>query len=129
MWRLLSWPRQDSAFLADPLPFLTGCLETATSALAGFALAAAAGILLASLLSLSRAVERSVYPLTLLFQMVPLIAIAPLRVIWRASHSTVENRQLRTLPSAVSRNRLQDSQNGDVTGLIRPIRPFPSANS
>lgn len=70
------------AFLADPRPFLVGCVETATSAVAGFALAAAAGILLASLLSLSRAVERSVYPLTLLFQMVPLIAIAPLLVIW-----------------------------------------------
>ena len=49
---------------------------------AGFAIAAAGGVALGSLLSLSRTVERSVYPLTLLFQMVPLIAIAPLLVIW-----------------------------------------------
>ena len=71
-----------AAFLADPRPFVTGCLETATSALLGFAIAAITGVLAASLLSLSRAVERSVYPLTLLFQMVPLIAIAPLLVVW-----------------------------------------------
>lgn len=70
------------AFADDPRPFLTGCLETGTSAGLGFAIAAAGGIVLASLLSLSRLLERAVYPLTLLFQMVPLIAIAPLLVVW-----------------------------------------------
>jgi NitT/TauT family transport system permease protein len=70
------------AFLADPRPFLVGSLETAKSALSGFAIATVSGVLLASALSLSARIERAVYPLTLLFQMVPLIAIAPLLVIW-----------------------------------------------
>ena len=71
-----------TAFLADPKPFLIGCFETAMNAAIGFGIAATAGVLLASVLSLSRRVEQSVYPLTLLFQMVPLIAIAPLLVVW-----------------------------------------------
>lgn len=69
-------------FWHDPWPFLRGGAETATSAGLGFLLAALAGVLLASLLSLSPRLERSVYPLTLLFQMVPLVAIAPLLVVW-----------------------------------------------
>lgn len=70
------------AFAGDPRPFLIGAWETALSASIGFAIAAAGGVLLGSVLSLSRTVERSVYPITLLFQMVPLVAIAPLLVIW-----------------------------------------------
>lgn len=70
------------AFLADPYPFLRGCAETAFCAASGFLLAVVLGITAASALSLSRTVERSVYPLTLLFQMVPLVAIAPLLVVW-----------------------------------------------
>ena len=70
------------AFLDDPAPFLRGALQSAGSALLGFAIAAAGGIVLGSAISLSRTVERSVYPLTLLVQMVPLVAIAPLLVLW-----------------------------------------------
>lgn len=70
------------AFLDDPAPFLRGALQSAGSALLGFALAAAGGVAIGSVISLSRVVERSVYPLTLLFQMVPLVAIAPLLVLW-----------------------------------------------
>jgi NitT/TauT family transport system permease protein len=71
-WRVLL------AFLDAPGPFLVGSFETALSATFGFLIAVIVGVSLASALSLSRLVERSVYPLTLLFQMVPLIAIAPL---------------------------------------------------
>ena len=70
------------AFRADAAGFIGGAWETLLSATTGFAIAAAGGVLVASALSLSRLVERSVYPLTLLFQMVPLIAVAPLLVIW-----------------------------------------------
>lgn len=70
------------AFNADPVPFLVATSETALSAALGFTIAAVGGILVGSLLSLSSRVERSVYPITLLFQMVPLVAIAPLLVIW-----------------------------------------------
>ena len=75
-WRVLL------AFLDAPGPFLVGSFETALSATFGFLIAVIVGVSLASALSLSRLVERSVYPLTLLFQMVPLIAIAPLLVLW-----------------------------------------------
>lgn len=70
------------AFTDDPTTFLNGMRETAVSAAIGFAIAAAGGVLIGSLLSLSRTVERSVYPITLLFQMVPLVAIVPLLAIW-----------------------------------------------
>ena len=70
------------AFTDDPWTFLNGMRETATSAAIGFAIAAAGGVLIGSVLSVSRTVERSVYPITLLFQMVPLVAIAPLLAIW-----------------------------------------------
>ncbi len=61
---------------------LWATLRTGGSALAGFLIAAATGITLGSLLGLSRWLERGFYPPTLLLQMVPLIAIAPLFVIW-----------------------------------------------
>lgn len=70
------------AFTEDPWPFLVGCGESALSAAIGYGIAAIGGIAIGSMLSISRRVERSVYPLTLLFQMVPLIAIAPLLVLW-----------------------------------------------
>ncbi|MFM7260166.1 MAG: ABC transporter permease [bacterium] len=69
-------------FLADPAPFLVATRETAISAAIGFAIAATGGIVVGSVLSISSRIERSVYPITLLFQMVPLVAIAPLLVIW-----------------------------------------------
>ncbi len=57
-------------------------LLTARATLAGFAIAAVVGVALGSVLGASRWIERGVYPLTLLFQMVPLVAIAPVLVIW-----------------------------------------------
>ena len=70
------------AFADDRTRFLSACGETALCAGAGFAIAAGVGVLAASVLSLLPVVERAVYPLTLLFQMVPLIAIAPLLAVW-----------------------------------------------
>lgn len=48
----------------------------------GFALSAAAGVAVAVILSSSRVIERAVYPFTVILQTVPLVAIAPLLVIW-----------------------------------------------
>ena len=61
---------------------LQAALRTGGAALAGFVLAGTVGVALGSLLGLSRWLERGFYPPTLLLQMVPLIAIAPLFVIW-----------------------------------------------
>jgi NitT/TauT family transport system permease protein len=59
-----------------------GMLATAIGASGGFAIAAALGIAIGSILGLSRFLERGFYPLTLLLQMVPLVALAPILVVW-----------------------------------------------
>ena len=56
--------------------------RTAGSMLAGFGCSAVLGIMLGSLLAVVPLARRGVYPLTLLLQMVPLVAIAPMLVIW-----------------------------------------------
>jgi NitT/TauT family transport system permease protein len=55
---------------------------TAEAALVGFGLSALAGALAAILLSSSRLLERALYPYTLFLQTVPIVAIAPLLVLW-----------------------------------------------
>jgi NitT/TauT family transport system permease protein len=55
---------------------------TAAAALIGFAGSVLLGILIATALSASRLVRRAIYPYTLFFQTVPIVAIAPLLVFW-----------------------------------------------
>jgi ABC-type nitrate/sulfonate/bicarbonate transport system permease component len=50
--------------------------------LIGFALAFAVGITLAILITTSQIIERAVYPWMIASQMVPIVAIAPLLVLW-----------------------------------------------
>ena len=57
-------------------------LTTSASALVGFLLSTIAGIAIAVFLSSSRAIQRAFYPYAVFFQTVPIIAIAPLLVIW-----------------------------------------------
>ena len=57
-------------------------LKTSSGALAGFALSALGGVSIAVALSSSRAIQRAFYPYAVFFQTVPIIAIAPLLVIW-----------------------------------------------
>jgi NitT/TauT family transport system permease protein len=61
---------------------LQSLLSTAEAAGIGFALSAIVGICIAILLSTSRWVQRAFYPYTVFFQTVPIVAIAPLLVIW-----------------------------------------------
>src|SRR3954454_16989136 len=56
--------------------------NTSSAALLGFALSTIGGIAIAVLLSSSRRIQRSFYPYAVFFQTVPIIAIAPLLVIW-----------------------------------------------
>src|SRR5690349_856990 len=60
----------------------TAMAKTSAAAFLGFALSTLAGIGIAVLLSSSRAIQRSFYPYAVFFQTVPIIAIAPLLVIW-----------------------------------------------
>jgi NitT/TauT family transport system permease protein len=56
--------------------------NTAVAVLWGFALSAVVGVATAVVLSSSRWAERAVYPFTVILQTVPLVAIAPMLVIW-----------------------------------------------
>lgn len=55
---------------------------TTGAVLVGLATSAAVGILAAVVLATSRWVERAFYPYAIFFQIVPIVAIAPLLVIW-----------------------------------------------
>jgi NitT/TauT family transport system permease protein len=57
-------------------------MTTAEASMGGFALSAGIGVILAIGLSTSRLIERAFYPYTVFFQTVPIVAIAPLLVLW-----------------------------------------------
>jgi NitT/TauT family transport system permease protein len=61
---------------------LSATLITAQAALAGFALALAIGTTLGLLFSVSKIARRGVYPYMIFLQTVPIVAIAPLIIIW-----------------------------------------------
>ena len=56
--------------------------RTALGAAIGFACAAAAGVLLGSVIALIPFLRRSLYPLATVLQMVPVVAVAPLLQLW-----------------------------------------------
>jgi NitT/TauT family transport system permease protein len=66
----------------DAGEFLHAFLETSASAVLGLMLSFTIGTLLAVLLSVSVFLRRAIYPYAIFFQTVPIIAIAPLLVIW-----------------------------------------------
>lgn len=59
-----------------------GLVRTAVGALMGFGLSAAVGLVVAVVLASAGWVQRAFYPYAVFFQTVPIIAIAPLLVIW-----------------------------------------------
>jgi NitT/TauT family transport system permease protein len=70
------------AFAADAARLGAATARTALASAAGFAGAAVAGIALGTLLAGSRFLQRGVYPIASLLQMVPLVALAPILVVW-----------------------------------------------
>lgn len=70
------------AIARDPTRLFAAAGRTAIAMIAGFACSATLGVLFGSALSLIPLARRGVYPLTLLLQMVPLVAIAPMLVVW-----------------------------------------------
>jgi NitT/TauT family transport system permease protein len=69
-------------FYQDPWFFTQEGLKTLESALLGFALGAGIAILLASLMSQTRFLERAIFPLAILIKVTPIVAVAPLLTIW-----------------------------------------------
>ncbi len=70
------------AFLDDAGGLSRATLMTTLSVLLGFGAAALLGVTSAVILSWSRLLERSFYPFTVFLQTVPLVAIAPMLVLW-----------------------------------------------
>lgn len=68
------WERRSELFAAAAM--------TGKAAGAGFVLSLAAGFAIACLFSQSRVIERSIYPYAIFLQTVPIVAIAPLIVLW-----------------------------------------------
>jgi NitT/TauT family transport system permease protein len=80
---LLPPPSTVLVTMAREAPSLLGAtLTTAEGAVLGFAMSAVLGIAAGVVLSLSRVVERGLYPYALFLQTVPIVAIAPLLVLW-----------------------------------------------
>jgi NitT/TauT family transport system permease protein len=71
-----------SAAASDASTLAWASLTTARAALIGFFLSAVLGISLAVVLGSSRMLERAFYPYAVFLQTVPIVAIAPLLVIW-----------------------------------------------
>lgn len=70
------------AAIDNPSLLLQGLWITFLESAAGFALAIAVGLLSAIVMSLSKSLERSFYPYAVLLQTVPVIAVAPIIVLW-----------------------------------------------
>ena len=71
-----------AAIHANLTALLHAAWLTATGALAGFALSFLVGFLIALLFSQSRIIERGLYPYAIFLQTVPIVAIAPLVILW-----------------------------------------------
>ena len=80
---ILPSPLAVGAAVYQHLPTLANAAAlTALGALAGFSLSFAIGFSLAVAFSQSRIVERGLYPYAIFLQTVPIVAIAPLIILW-----------------------------------------------
>ena len=69
-------------FVSDFDIILQGAIITLREAFTGYILAITIGITVATVMSLSKIMERSLYPYAILLQTVPVVAVAPLIVLW-----------------------------------------------
>ena len=70
------------AFITDIDMVIEGATITLREAFTGYILAIFIGISIATIMSLSKILERSLYPYAILLQTVPVVAVAPLIVLW-----------------------------------------------
>tara|TARA_B100000085_G_C18423983_1_gene463917 strand:- start:44 stop:808 length:765 start_codon:yes stop_codon:yes gene_type:complete len=69
-------------FINDFTIIMIGLKQTFQAAFTGYIIAAIIGIAVATIMSLSKILERSLYPYAILLQTVPVVAVAPLIVLW-----------------------------------------------
>ena len=77
-----SWGQVISVLYQDPVFFLENTLITLAEAFSGFILGMIFSIFLAFLMVHNDLLERSIYPIALMVKVTPIVAIAPLIVIW-----------------------------------------------
>ncbi|HVC92675.1 MAG TPA: ABC transporter permease [Pirellulales bacterium] len=78
-------PRPGQVFLAgwrDHARLLSAALVTGEASVCGFLLSFVVGLGVACVFSQSRVIQRMVYPYAIFLQTVPIIAVAPLIVVW-----------------------------------------------
>ncbi|MCD4852028.1 ABC transporter permease [Arthrobacter sp. AK01] len=86
---LLPRPEQVlQAIVENPETLLQGLRITFLEAAAGFALAIIVGFAAAIIMSQSKMLERSLYPYAVLLQTVPVVAVAPIIVLWFGYNQT-----------------------------------------
>jgi NitT/TauT family transport system permease protein len=78
-----------STLVSDWSILWSSLLSTMATTLEGFALAAAGGVGLAVLFNQSRLIERSLYPYAVILQVTPVVAIAPLLLIYLPQQAAV----------------------------------------
>jgi NitT/TauT family transport system permease protein len=78
-----------STLVSDRALLLTSLLVTLTTTLQGFLLAAVGGIGLAVLFNQSRLIEYSLYPYAVILQVTPIVAIAPLLLVYLPQQAAV----------------------------------------
>jgi NitT/TauT family transport system permease protein len=71
-----------AAFVENAAAIVAATLITLREALFGYVAAIVLGVGIAGILSQSRLLERAIYPYAVLLQTVPVVAIAPLIVLW-----------------------------------------------
>lgn len=69
-------------FIQDFSIIMIGLAQTFQAAFTGYIIAIVIGIAVATIMSLSKILERSLYPYAILLQTVPVVAVAPLIVLW-----------------------------------------------
>lgn len=69
-------------FLIDYSIILQGAFITFREAITGFIIATLIGLVVSTIMSLSKILEKSLYPYAILLQTVPVVAVAPLIVLW-----------------------------------------------
>jgi NitT/TauT family transport system permease protein len=74
--------RVGERLLDDPGLYAREGVKTLQGALSGFALGAAVALVLATLMSQARFLERAILPIAILVKVTPMVAIAPLLTIW-----------------------------------------------
>jgi NitT/TauT family transport system permease protein len=70
------------AWIENRQTLVVALISTFASALTGFVMAIVVGTLVALAMSQSKLLERSIFPYAVLLQTIPIVAIAPLIVIW-----------------------------------------------